>query len=79
MITVETSEAEASFATLLDRVAGGEEVTITKDGEPVARLVPASTAGREHVDDVIAKLKALRRGTTLEALSWKELRDEGRR
>ena len=61
MITVGTAEAEARFATLLDLVARGEEVTITKHGKPVARLVPASAASREQVDEVIAKLKALHR------------------
>jgi prevent-host-death family protein len=79
MITVGAFEAKTHLSTLLDRVAGGEEITITKHGKAVARLVPASTANREQVDEVIAKLKALRRGTTLGGLSWKELRDEGRR
>lgn len=79
MITVGAFEAKPHFLTLLDRVAHGEEVVITKHGKAVARLVPASTASRAQVDDAIAKLKALRRGTTLGGLSWKELRDEGRR
>ena len=79
MITVGISEAMNGLSTLLDRVALGEEVVITKHGKPVARLIPASTESRERVDEAIANLKTLRRGTTLDGLSWKELRDEGRR
>jgi len=79
MITVGISEAMNGLSTLLDRVALGEEVVITKHGKPVARLIPASTESRERVDEAIANLKTLRRGTTLDGLSWKELRNEGRR
>lgn len=72
-------EAKAKLSALLDRVAQGEEVIITKRGKPVARLVPAGDPDRARVDDAIARLKALRAGTTLGGLSWKELRDAGRR
>ncbi len=33
-------EAKTHFSRLLQRVAGGEEITIAKAGVPVARLVP---------------------------------------
>ena len=33
-------EAKTHFSRLLQRVAAGEEVTIARDGVPVARLVP---------------------------------------
>ncbi len=65
MITVGAFEAKTHLSTLLDRVADGEEVVITKHGKAVARLVPASVADRKQVDEVIAKLKALRRGPPL--------------
>jgi prevent-host-death family protein len=35
------TEAKAKMLALLDEVAAGEEVEITKHGRPVARLVPA--------------------------------------
>jgi antitoxin (DNA-binding transcriptional repressor) of toxin-antitoxin stability system len=54
-------------------------VLITRHGKPVARLVPAAVHDRERAARAIAKLKELRKGTTLGGLSWKELRDEGRR
>ena len=40
MGTVSASEAKTHLARLLDRVAGGETVTITRRGSSVARLVP---------------------------------------
>jgi prevent-host-death family protein len=36
------TEVKAKILALLDEVAGGEEVEITKHGRVVARLVPAS-------------------------------------
>ena len=36
------TEAKAKILALLDEVAGGEEVEITKHGRAVARLVPAA-------------------------------------
>jgi len=34
------TKAKAQFSKLVRRVAAGEEITITKQGVPVARLVP---------------------------------------
>ena len=79
MITVGAFEAKTHLSTLLDRVAGGEEVIITKHGKPVARLVSVEQIDRERVAAAFEKLKRLRKGTTLGGLSWKALRDEGRR
>lgn len=79
MIKVGAFEAKARFSDLLDRVASGEEVVITRHGKPVARLVGAAEFDRARVADVVAELKRLRRTTTLGGLSWKALRDEGRR
>lgn len=78
MITVGAFEAKTHLSTLLDRVAAGEEVIITKHGRPVARLVGAQHIDRTRVNDAFEKLKALRKGTTLGGLPWKALRDEGR-
>ena len=77
-ITVGAFEAKTHLSMLLDRVAAGEEVVITKHGKPVARLIGAQNIDRARVNDAFEKLKALRKGTTLGGLSWKELRDEGR-
>ena len=79
MITVGAFEAKTHLSSLLDRVAAGEDVLITKHGRPVARLVGANDAARHDIDEAIAKLKALRAGATLGPDGWKALRDEGRR
>lgn len=79
MVTVGAFEAKTHLSALLDRVAAGEEVVITKHGKPVARLVAARQIERAQVSEAFEKLIALRKGTTLGGLSWKELRDQGRR
>lgn len=71
--------AKRHLSSLLDRVAGSEEVVITKHGKPVARLVSAARVDRERVSDASEKLKLLRKRTTLGGLSWRVLRDAGRR
>jgi prevent-host-death family protein len=78
-ITVGTFEAKTHLSTLLDRVGEGEEVIITKHGKPVARLVSAARVDRARVNDAFEKLKLLRKRTTLGGLSWRALRDTGRR
>jgi prevent-host-death family protein len=53
-IRLTATEAKAKILALLDDVATGEEVEITKRGRPVARLVPAtgSHALRGELADV---------------------------
>ena len=38
--TISIEEAEARFESLIDEVASGDEYLITRDGRPVARIVP---------------------------------------
>jgi prevent-host-death family protein len=42
MIVVDSKEAETDLFTLLEKVEAGEVVIITRDGEPIARMVAAS-------------------------------------
>jgi len=79
MITVGAFEAKTHLSSLLDRVAAGEEVVITKHGKAIARLIGAQAVDHARAKDAVEKLKALRKTTTLGGLSWKALRDEGRR
>ena len=44
MRTVGTFEAKAHLSALLERVERGEEITITRHGRAVARLVPVEAA-----------------------------------
>lgn len=44
MKPVSVQEAKAHFSKLLAKVQRGQEVTISKSGKPVARLVPVAPA-----------------------------------
>ena len=60
MSTVSVSEARATLPELLDRVLAGEEVTLTRHGQPVAVIVrPDSLRTRraERVIDAAARLQ----------------------
>ncbi len=48
MKTVNVHEAKTHLSQLLSRVAGGEEIVISKAGKPVAKLVPLSDSRREQ-------------------------------
>ena len=79
MMEIGAFDAKTHLSALLDKVARGEEVLITRRGRPVARLVPAAQDGQERTAAAIQELRALRSGLKLEGLSWKDLRDAGRR
>ena len=81
MESVGSFEAKTHLPQLLERVAQGEEFTITKHGKPVARPVPAVPAEPEpDVRQVIEELKAFRDGNTLgEGGTIRDLIEEGRR
>jgi antitoxin (DNA-binding transcriptional repressor) of toxin-antitoxin stability system len=47
MITVTLEEAQAHLSRLIEQLSPGEEVVITRDREPVARLVATSPTSRQ--------------------------------
>lgn len=71
MKTVPVNEAKTRFSELLAAVELGEEVTITRRGRPVARIVAAADAPfvalpqRERVASTFARLWEIRQGRTL--------------
>lgn len=73
-------EAKNKLSALLDEVERGREITITRHGKPVARLVPA-TGGvdRERARRAVEAIRAMRKGVTLGGVRIKDLIDEGRR
>lgn len=78
MESVGAYEAKTHLPRLLDEVAAGKSVLITKHGVPVARLVPASEQG-PRPEEVIAGLRRARSGVTLGELALADLIREGRR
>lgn len=79
MNTIGVFEAKAHFSELLDQVERGEEVTITRHGKAVARVVPVQDAERARARAAAEGLRKLSEGLTLGDLDWKALRDEGRK
>ena len=79
MREIEASEAQRRFSLLLDAVAGGEAVLITRHGKAVARLLPVKPgfdrAKARHAADGILEMG---RGLRLAGLNIKDMVDEGR-
>jgi prevent-host-death family protein len=73
--TYPLTEAKASFSELLDRVAKGEEITITRHNEAIAKLVPAKRPSREDMRQLVEDFKASRKrgpkATIDEIIAWK--------
>lgn len=77
-----TFEAKNRLSALLDMVEAGEEVTITRNGKAVAKLVPADGAARdiEAARRAAAEgLRAIRARSKPGLESLKDLVNEGRR
>ena len=80
MTTVGSYEAKTRLPELLRAAEQGEVVTITRRGEPIARIVGVEGEAGEATVAVIDRIKAARRRRP--SLSGKEIlasRDEGRR
>ena len=73
-------DAKTHFSELLERVADGEEITITRHGARVARLVPIGrTVSEEDRRAAVAAMREVASRSRLRGLSVKKLSGEGRR
>jgi prevent-host-death family protein len=79
MKQVGVREAKLHFSRLLDEVARGESVTITRHGLPVAMLVPVVIRGQFQVMNAIEGLREFRTDRRLGNVSFHELIADGRR
>lgn len=73
-------DAKTHFSELLEKVASGAEITITKHGTPVARLVPVKkqlTTDQRHA--AIQRWIDRSKGLSLGGLKIRDLVQEGRR
>ena len=73
MKEVAVYDAKSRLSELLAEVERGEQITITRRGVPVARLVPAAAARkagepsqRQRVSSVFAAMQKEREGVTLD-------------
>lgn len=87
MASVTAFEAKTRFGELLERVAKGEEIVITRDDQPVARIVPEGARRLDEVRRAVGGLRELQRRIAKRTggkarLSRREVRsviEEGRR
>jgi prevent-host-death family protein len=59
MARITAFEAKTRFGELLERVARGEEVVITRHDKPVARMVPEGGPRREEVRRAVHGLREI--------------------
>lgn len=80
MIAVPVAEAKNRLSELVARAQAGEEISVTRHGKPVARLLAAEAvdpqAQRAKVEAAFRELAALRRQVHLEG-DLKSLAREG--
>jgi prevent-host-death family protein len=79
MFEIALYEAENKLNGLLDEVAAGKQITITRHGKAAARLVPPDHGfDRAKAVQVAKTLFEIRKGVTLGDQSIKDLVNEGR-
>jgi prevent-host-death family protein len=79
MATVKAIEARTRFSDLLDRVARGEKITITRYGAPVALLVPVGKKESKLTHwEIVEGMRALRKRVKPCKVSVREMVAEGR-
>lgn len=76
MNTVTLAEAKAHLSQLLDQVEAGEEVVITRRGQPVARISPIERP-KQPVSSLAAFRQHMPRWRKSSAELIRELREEG--
>lgn len=73
-------EAKTKFSELLDAVASGQEIIITRHGKEAGRLVPPRSAfRREDARTAALRIREMSKGVKLGGIKIKELVNEGRR
>jgi prevent-host-death family protein len=71
-------EAKTHLPALLERVQRGEQITITKHGKPIARLVPIKRVDPDRRREAVERLMEFSKGRIL-GIPVKQLIEEGRR
>jgi len=79
MVSIGSYEAKTHLPSLLERVAKGEQITITRHGVPIARLMPIEPQSAGDLQAVIAQLRQFRKGRKRGRLSLRKMIEEGRR
>jgi prevent-host-death family protein len=78
MLEVALYEAKNKLSGLLDEVAAGKQITITRHGKAAARLVPAGHGfDRKKAKQAANALLEARRGVLLDKYDVEKLLEEG--
>jgi prevent-host-death family protein len=81
--TFNIAEAKMHLSRLIERVEGGERITIARNNRPVAVVSPAGVSPAEvlsRIDAVRASVRKRNGGSVLKrGETWRDLVDEGRR
>jgi prevent-host-death family protein len=72
-------DARAKLSELIERVQSGEEVVLTRHGEPVARLVAEKPRRKRSRAAAVARIRALARKLDIRDVDVRKLIEEGRR
>ncbi len=72
-------EAKTHFSQLLDEVAKGSSIMITRNGNPVAVLGPVKARDSEKIQAAICRIRSRNKGRNLRGVTIRELIEEGRR
>lgn len=80
MRSVGLFQAKNGLSKLVERASKGGECMITRRGEPVAMLVPASRRSRRSAREVVEHIRQTRKGARLpQGFNLRRLVEEGRR
>jgi len=72
-------DARARLSELIERVQSGEEVVLTRHGEPVARLVPEKQQRRRSRAATVKRIRTLARKLDIRDVDVRKLIEEDRR
>jgi prevent-host-death family protein len=82
MDSIGAFEAKTHLSALLERVAKGERITITRHGIPAAMLVPVERergGARLSHREIVEGMRTLRKQVKPDTMSVREMVEEGRR
>jgi prevent-host-death family protein len=76
--SVGSYEAKTHLPALLNAVEQGEKIVITRNGIPIAILMPYHEQ-KDSPEDIISALLEFRKGRRLDGLSIDDMKKDGRR
>lgn len=78
-MTVTTEQAQQQLGDLLERVAQGEQITIVRGDQELARLIPPEPAAPSRLPMSAEQMLEFRSRHKLHGVTIRELIEEGRR